>query len=49
VIGADGSPIPGLFGAGNCIAAPTRTYMGGGGTIGPAMTYGFIAANSAHA
>ncbi len=45
VLDRSGAPIPGLYASGNCTAATMgRTYPGAGGTIGPAMVFGFIAA-----
>ena len=46
VIGADGQPIPGLHAIGNCAAsAMGESYPGAGVTIGPALTFGYIAAS----
>ncbi|MGW4796278.1 3-oxosteroid 1-dehydrogenase [Nonomuraea sp. NPDC004297] len=46
VLRADGSVIPGLYAAGNASAAVMgRSYAGSGSTIGPAMTFGYVAAN----
>jgi 3-oxosteroid 1-dehydrogenase len=45
VLREDGSPIQGLYAAGNTSAQVMgRTYAGPGATLGPAMTFGYIAA-----
>ena len=46
VLNADGTVIPGLYAAGNSSAAVMgHSYAGAGSTIGPAMTFGYVAAN----
>lgn len=48
ILGHNGEPIPGLLGAGNAIACPTGgIYAGAGGTLGPALTFGYIAGRTA--
>lgn len=45
VLREDGSTIPGLYAAGNTSASPMgHTYAGPGATLGPAMTFGYLAA-----
>lgn len=48
VLDVDGLPVPGLYAAGNVMASVMgMTYGGGGGTLGRAMVFGYIA--GAHA
>jgi predicted oxidoreductase len=48
VLDTHGRPIPGLYGAGNCVASPTgQGYWGAGSTLGPALTFGTIAGRNA--
>ena len=48
VVDWNNEPIPGLYAAGNAMAAVLgNAYGGAGGTLGPGMTFGFIAGRHA--
>lgn len=45
VLNDEGQPIPGLYAVGNCAASVMGSkYPGAGATLGPAMTFGYLAA-----
>ena len=49
VLHVSGEPIPGLYAAGNAMAGVTgKAYGGAGGTLGPAMVFGYRAGLGAH-
>jgi predicted oxidoreductase len=44
VVDWSGNPIPGLYAAGNAMAAVLgEAYGGAGGTLGPGLTFGYLA------
>lgn len=44
VLRTDGTPVPRLYGAGNCVASPAGdAYWSGGNTLGLAVTFGYLA------
>jgi succinate dehydrogenase/fumarate reductase flavoprotein subunit len=47
ILRKDGTTIPGLFGAGNCVASAAGAgYWSGGSTLGPAATFAYLAARA---
>ncbi len=48
VLDVDGRPVPGLYAAGNAMASVMgMTYGGAGGTLGPAVVFGYLAGRHA--
>jgi predicted oxidoreductase len=50
VLAGNGRPVPGLFGAGNCVASASgQAYWGPGCSLGLAITFGYLAGRQAAA
>ena len=50
MLDVDGAPLPGLYAAGNAMASVMgMTYGGHGGTLGPALVFGYRAGRDAAA
>ena len=50
VLANGGRPIPGLYAVGNCAASPSgQAYWGAGATLGPMITYAWLAGQHAAA
>jgi 3-oxosteroid 1-dehydrogenase len=48
VLDDTGTPIPGLYGVGNCVASPSaQAYWAGGATLGPIIAFAYRAAQAA--
>jgi succinate dehydrogenase/fumarate reductase flavoprotein subunit len=44
ILDYENNPIPGLYGAGASICSPFgHSYPGGGGTLAPGVTFGYLA------
>jgi succinate dehydrogenase/fumarate reductase flavoprotein subunit len=47
VLDHSGEPIPGIYGAGNCVASPFgKSYPAAGATLGPYFTSGYVAGSA---
>ncbi|MEX0426935.1 FAD-dependent oxidoreductase [Nocardioides sp. DS6] len=50
VLDDQGTPVPGLYGVGNCVASASgRAYWAGGATLGPIIAFAHRAAGAVHA